>query len=88
MSSTLVHRGDRVRPMIGRSLERVVAGRQQRLADDGGALGHLEARDRLAGHELDQAVVREVIVGRDQRGRHRLRTIAPRQRDAPLDSDR
>ena len=73
-----VHRRDRVGPVIGRRLDRVVAGRQQRVADHRGALGRLEARDRLAGHELDQAVVREMIVGRDQRGRHRLRTIAPR----------
>ena len=82
ISSTLVHRGDRVRPVLGRSFEVVLAGRQQRIADGGRALRHLEARDRLAGHELDQAVMREVIVGCDQRGRHGLRTIArwPRRR--------
>jgi hypothetical protein len=78
----LVHRGDRVRPVVGWRHQVVGAGPEQRLADGRRALRGLEARHLAARQQLDEAGMPQVGIGRDKRrGRqwHR-RTI----RDRPL----
>ncbi len=81
----VVDRRDRVRAVVTRRLERVGAGGQQRVANGRCSLRRLVARDLAAGHELDQPVVGEMVVGCDERcrfGWHRLNENS----DSPVSS--